>query len=218
MRSFLLLVCATTASAWGFCNDKNMSCASWADDGHCLSNEAFMSTTCPYSCGVCTHRCRDINASCADWAATGQCTQNPRYMNANCPTSCGLCMARFDRSDSREWSRLERCESAVRTCAYIVRRCGICTDTAWMPPTARWALRGECHRTLARAADLSSRMRRLQRLCLQRHQPDAVRCGAQCRLNPGLLCALPSDLRRVHDGLLRYILLLRRVGRGGRVR
>ena len=64
----------------------------------------------------------------------------------------------------------------------------------------RWALRANATRTLHDAADLSSRMRRLQRLCLQRHQPDECMMWGKHECEPILavvpLCPQPAARAR----------------------
>jgi hypothetical protein len=35
------------------CHDKEVGCASWADNGECAHNADYMLTTCAFSCGVC---------------------------------------------------------------------------------------------------------------------------------------------------------------------
>ena len=80
------------ARSWGFCNDNDVSCASWAKNGECEGkNKDFMKTTCPHSCGTCHHLCRDIEEGCRAWADGGQCEENKPFMYRVCPASCGIC-------------------------------------------------------------------------------------------------------------------------------
>ena len=48
----LALQCATV-SAWGYCNDNDLSCAMWANNKECEgSNSAVVKAQCPHSCSV----------------------------------------------------------------------------------------------------------------------------------------------------------------------
>ena len=91
--SVLLLALAGTCEAGiGFCNDKDVSCASWSRDGECDGDNAeHVKSICPHSCGVCSLMCGDRDESCAAWAKQGECKENPGHMMKECPTSCGLC-------------------------------------------------------------------------------------------------------------------------------
>ena len=103
----LALQCATV-SAWGYCNDNDLSCASWANNKECEgSNAEVVKKSCPHSCSVCTHICRDVEAGCPDWAANGnQCKENPDFMLKNCPTSCGICSSLCSdvHNDCPQWA------------------------------------------------------------------------------------------------------------------
>ena len=48
----LALHCATV-SAWGYCNDNDISCAMWANNKECEgSNAEVVKKSCPHSCSV----------------------------------------------------------------------------------------------------------------------------------------------------------------------
>ena len=89
-RFALVAALVQRAEAWGYCNDNDISCAKWANNGECDgSNKETVKKLCPHSCSLCDHLCRDIEEGCAGWAAGGQCTENADFMTKNCPTSCG---------------------------------------------------------------------------------------------------------------------------------
>ena len=49
----LLLAVVGLPTSWA-CQDENSGCGSWADNGECSKNKAFMETACAESCGYCT--------------------------------------------------------------------------------------------------------------------------------------------------------------------
>ena len=127
----LALQCATV-SAWGYCNDNDLSCASWANNKECEgSNAEVVKKSCPHSCSVCTHICRDVEAGCPDWAANGnQCKENPDFMLKNCPTSCGICKPKcYDKDDAcGGWARNGECKKNPSITSTCPVSCGICSS------------------------------------------------------------------------------------------
>merc|ERR1719191_1331 len=100
------------AATVGFCNDKDISCGSWARDNLCETDEV-VKDLCPHSCGVCSLMCSDREESCASWAKDGECTKSPGYMLKECPTSCGLCTPKCAdlHKDCNHWSKEGQCDS-----------------------------------------------------------------------------------------------------------
>ena len=124
----LLFVCLALFAALsyaGICNDKRIDCANWAKDGECGGdNSKFMATTCPLSCGICTHVCNDTDASCGSWAKAGECEANPDAMLRICPTSCGLCTP--ECKDLKEECPGENAKYMAEVCPLS---CGTCTHS-----------------------------------------------------------------------------------------
>ncbi|CAD5221707.1 unnamed protein product [Bursaphelenchus okinawaensis] len=79
------------------CNNENMCCQYWANQGECRKNPIYMMCWCRVSCGVCTPNdysygdCADYNPQCVDWSNNGECDKNP-WMLENCRKSCGTCV------------------------------------------------------------------------------------------------------------------------------
>ena len=129
---FILLALATVAEATvGFCNDKDISCASWSRDGLCES-DTVVKELCPHSCGVCSLMCSDRDESCASWAKQGECTSSPDYMLKECPTSCGLCTPKCAdvHPDCNHWGKEGQCESNPGFMnMHCPSTCGVCKPT-----------------------------------------------------------------------------------------
>lgn len=52
---FLALLQPALVAAWGYCNDKDISCANWANGGQCVGENAdHLKQTCPHSCSMCS--------------------------------------------------------------------------------------------------------------------------------------------------------------------
>ena len=49
----VIAVIGLPVCSWA-CQDDNSGCGSWADNGECSKNKAFMETACAESCGYCT--------------------------------------------------------------------------------------------------------------------------------------------------------------------
>jgi len=61
------------------------SCPSWASQGECVSNSAYMLTACETSCA----QQAAMDASiCSKWAMEGRCMDVARFMTIVCPGSC----------------------------------------------------------------------------------------------------------------------------------
>ena len=146
----LALQCATV-SAWGYCNDNDLSCASWANNKECEgSNAEVVKKSCPHSCSVCTHICRDVEAGCPDWAANGnQCKENPDFMLKNCPTSCGICKPKcYDKDDAcGGWARNGECKKNPSITSTCPVSCGICSSLCSdvHNDCPQWAAGGDCN-------------------------------------------------------------------------
>eukprot|EP01062_Namystynia_karyoxenos_P049018 TRINITY_DN37463_c0_g1_i1.p2 TRINITY_DN37463_c0_g1~~TRINITY_DN37463_c0_g1_i1.p2 ORF type:complete len:473 (+),score=120.33 TRINITY_DN37463_c0_g1_i1:66-1421(+) len=78
------------------CTDHEPHCASWAEQGECAHNAAYMLRRCRRSCGACggDATCRDSSDRCRAWAEHGECKANAAFMLRRCPQSCGECRAR----------------------------------------------------------------------------------------------------------------------------
>ena len=151
LRAYLIASLALGASATiGFCNDKDVSCGSWARDGECEGdNNEHVKNICPHSCGVCSIICSDRHESCADWAKQGECKSAPDYMMKECSTSCGLCSPKcIDLSpDCNHWFKEGECASNAHFMnMQCPVSCGVCKpackDTHDDCPG--WAKEGEC--------------------------------------------------------------------------
>jgi len=166
MARFLLLAALPSAAGWGYCNDRDESCANWAKAGLCNPPEAGIltraSTTkeaqakadvvkklCPHSCSLCQHTCRDIDPSCPQWADNGQCETNIDFMFGHCSASCGVCKTKcYDKSDAcMDWARAGECSknpSALLTLCPVA--CGVCTDMCLDKHNdcPNWAADGQC--------------------------------------------------------------------------
>lgn len=83
------------------CRDVDPSCQSWASQGECTRNFAFMEGSCRLACRFCSTEaaidngvpCKDISPvqDCQYWSTMGQCEDNKEFMHANCRRSCGVC-------------------------------------------------------------------------------------------------------------------------------
>lgn len=74
------------------CMDSNDSCRTWAADGECSSNPAFMLSACRESCYQCeSAACSNDDAACEAWAAAGECAANEKFMVTACRHACRIC-------------------------------------------------------------------------------------------------------------------------------
>ena len=93
------------------CIDENEGCKTWAKDGECDRNAAFMQQRCRRSCDSCDPMsertpnalkpanvkeepaiCTDgAGEACASWAHAGECEKNKEFMLQQCQKSCGVC-------------------------------------------------------------------------------------------------------------------------------
>ena len=119
-------------SPWGYCNDRDPSCANWAKDGQCddqIRGEVVIQK-CPHSCSICPHTCRDEEEACVAWADNGQCKENIRYMLKHCSASCGACKTRcYDKEAAcSSWAREGQCDANQDLLAVCPVSCGVCTE------------------------------------------------------------------------------------------
>ena len=93
------------------CEDSDPLCPSWAIEGGCYFNPAWMLPNCAYSCNSCDYidsddvqfetgpseqtgtDCKDSHKLCQEWASIGGCYSYPEWMVENCRVSCNLCTA-----------------------------------------------------------------------------------------------------------------------------
>ena len=118
--------------SWGYCNDKDVSCAKWANNGECKGENAeLVKKLCPLSCKTCSLLCRDEEEECEGWAKGGQCEINRDFMSKTCPTSCGTCKpVCYDKDEMcGQWARSGECKKnpsmILPTCPVS---CGVCTS------------------------------------------------------------------------------------------
>ena len=86
------------------CADKNFECPSWAAEGECSKNPAWMLANCALSCDSCDGgdgdepalTCVDSDSRCPEWAAADECYKNLVWMGNNCKLSCGGCLSQDD--------------------------------------------------------------------------------------------------------------------------
>ncbi|XP_035679197.1 uncharacterized protein LOC118417664 [Branchiostoma floridae] len=89
------------------CGDRNQYCVSWASQGYCRTNYAYMVQSCRRACGFCTvtsggtgggsmtnTNCMDNHYHCPSWATRGFCApgnSHHTYMMRYCRKSCRKC-------------------------------------------------------------------------------------------------------------------------------
>lgn len=73
------------------CDDNNVYCKVWADQGHCTKSPDYMNINCQKACKKCKGDCEDENKSCTIWANKGYCISYGSYMKLRCKSSCKLC-------------------------------------------------------------------------------------------------------------------------------
>ena len=76
------------------CDDNNINCDYWANQGECPRYEQYMRKHCPKACNFCStpNTCKDEKPSCNYWAQQGFCVEKHRdFMNKHCKESCGYC-------------------------------------------------------------------------------------------------------------------------------
>jgi hypothetical protein len=115
--------------AWGYCNDKNESCAGWARAGQCEVGD-HIKEMCPHSCASCPHTCRDSEEMCPAWADNGECKKNIDFMYRHCGASCGVCKTRcYDKDPAcAEWARSGECSTNTGLLTICPSSCGLCTE------------------------------------------------------------------------------------------
>lgn len=113
LRSTLFLAGLSAAAAFGYCNDRDASCAAWGRNGECEGdNKDHVKAICPHTCGTCNFVCGDLEEACAAWAKEGECETSPAYMHKNCPTACGFCSPKCAdlHEDCNHWKKEGQCE------------------------------------------------------------------------------------------------------------
>ena len=152
--ALLLIALVVRVDAWGYCNDEDVSCANWAQSGHCDGdNSEVVRKKCPHSCGVCTHLCRDTDPQCPEWAHGGaglsECTENAEFMLKHCPVSCGICksICHDKKEECNGWARAGECEKNPAILSSCPVSCGICNHRCldFLNDCPGWAAAGECH-------------------------------------------------------------------------
>jgi len=133
-----LKVCKKTCNFCG-CVDTNEWCPTWAKDGECLTNAAWMQTNCRKSCKTCDGKplqpppgCVDHHRNCEYWAKVGECDRNPMFMHKHCTKSCNLC----DHMPCMDYGSKTACKSpspwTCRNYKYIQshcrKTCGYCVN------------------------------------------------------------------------------------------
>ncbi|VDM72557.1 unnamed protein product [Strongylus vulgaris] len=79
------------------CYNDDPCCDSWARQGECRINLAYMNRYCRRSCRICANPtdnrmgCHDRHLSCAFWRAQNYCTRRRQWMAENCQATCGWC-------------------------------------------------------------------------------------------------------------------------------
>jgi hypothetical protein len=208
-RSAVLSVALQLAgvSAWGYCNDNDVSCAMWARSKECEgSNADTVKNLCPHSCSVCTHICRDVEPGCSDWAVNGQCTENVDYMKTNCPTSCGLCKPKcYDKDPScGNWARGGECKKNPSITATCPVSCGICSHLCMdrQNDCPQWAANGDCNsnpgfmlEACPFSCNLCDEKEHGSKYCADRDRNQCLIWGEQeCNANPGSVMRLCPEL------------------------
>ncbi|XP_078687757.1 uncharacterized protein LOC144919944 [Branchiostoma floridae x Branchiostoma belcheri] len=123
------------------CADRNQYCESWASQGYCRSNYAYMVQSCRRACGFCTvsgggstsmttNNCMDNHYHCPSWATRGFCAQGTShyaYMMRYCRKSCRKCTAEGTGTGSGGQGGGDRdCRDTHQHCEDWARR-GECT-------------------------------------------------------------------------------------------
>jgi len=92
------------------CRDANHDCVTWAKQGQCDANPAFMIISCRKSCGMCAEDatvddkgppCTNSSpeSDCEYWSTMGECTKNVEFMRSGCARSCGFCEVAEHKAD-----------------------------------------------------------------------------------------------------------------------
>ena len=143
----VLIAMVARVAAWGYCNDKDVSCANWAKAGSCETTP-HIKKSCPHSCGVCDHLCKDLDESCVGWAAAGHCEDNVDFMFKNCPVACGVCMVKCLDANAAcgAWARDGECKKNPSLLSTCPASCGTCTDLCLdkKADCPQWAAAGDC--------------------------------------------------------------------------
>jgi len=143
---WIFLANLPAAFTWGYCNDKDLSCPSWAKQGEC--SKAHVKELCPHSCSVCDHNCRDSDEQCPQWGDGGECETAVDFMFKSCPATCGVCKTRcYDKDvDCTAWAREGFCAKNPSLYTLCPVSCGTCTDMCLdkQNDCPNWAAEGQC--------------------------------------------------------------------------
>ena len=157
------------------CVDGNPeNCKTWAEDGECEKNPAYMRESCKRSCGMCggfkkpnvRKGCNDEEGyECEQRAAKGECHSNKGEMLIRCMKSCDACRWKSLLQDALgcedklnncvTWKDTGECARnpnyMMDTCPVACEQCASkrasCDRPANTPPTV---LPGDINRTMAR--------------------------------------------------------------------
>lgn len=202
-----LLRCRLVDS-WGYCNDKDVSCAKWANNGECKGENAeLVKKLCPLSCKTCSLLCRDEEEECEGWAKGGQCEINRDFMSKTCPTSCGTCKpVCYDKDEMcGQWARSGECKKnpsmILPTCPVS---CGVCTSMCFDKITEcpQWAAHGDCNsnpgfmlKSCPVSCSVCDEKEHGSKKCADRDRHQCLALGEQeCVRNPSTVMRLCPDL------------------------
>ena len=68
--------------------DQHDNCQTWAEQGECERNEAFMKTSCALSCAGAKTYSTQLQKECKGYAQQGECSRNPAFMLSSCRAEC----------------------------------------------------------------------------------------------------------------------------------
>lgn len=158
----------TAAAAAATSVDGHERCATWAEQGECTSNPAWMQTECPHACARATDLQKQVRRECDGYAKAGECSRNPAFMLSTCRSECDTWEARMGLKIDRhsrcvEWSLLGKCErepaqmaAECNTSCTVRQRCLRSNFTGWSAGVCDKALRCEAQDKMTRCASLAA--------------------------------------------------------------